>query len=144
MKFERAIYAGVGVNHDNEEFQGIFEVQPLSNTGTYRYTYIAIRLSDDLTLHEEFGLIGRNEIGGLVLTVHMAEMPCHTTYLMNRQENDTFIFTYVGKGNVEGFKSELVFEFGKDRFRYLHRWAMEGEVSDKSWCELVGKGAASA
>lgn len=137
MEFNKTLYKGVGLNHDKEEVQGVFEVHPIAKTDSYRYTYIATRTLDGLKVHEEAGMFGKDEQGHWILNVHMEEMPCHTQHRLAKSTDNTFDFRYRGTGKIEGFNSELVFEFSDDGFRYLHRWAMGGEVSDKSWCDLV-------
>lgn len=136
MQFNHSSYVGTGINHDHEPFQGRFVVTSLQNTNTYQYSYIATRTSDGEKVHEEVGLIGNSETGEQILTVHMEELPCHTTHSLTRNENSEFCFSYEGSGSLAGFSSELVFQFGESGFKYLHRWAMGGVPSDKSWCQL--------
>lgn len=135
MKFTNRLYQGEGVNHEGEAFKGTFEVEPISETSSYRYTYTAIR-TDGVKVHEESGLISTDEAGRKVLVVLMDELPCLSTYHQVDEGPERIVFAYQGKGNVEGFNGELVFEPQEAGFKLLHRWAMGTEPTDKSWCEL--------
>ena len=136
MKFNFADYCGKGINHDQEEFVGTFQLRPLANTTTKAFRYIATRTSDNQSIHEEAGLLSEDEQGLLCLHVHMQELPCLTVHCLKEQTGNLWVFAYQGSGNLAGFNSELVFEFDGLSFRYAHRWAMAGDVSDKSWCLL--------
>lgn len=136
MEFKYGNYIGQGINHDKEEFRGEFQVQSLPKANSKSIRYLAIRVSDNTKVHEEIGLLTENEDGVLELHVHMEEMPCVTIHTLKEKTASRWVFEYEGKGKIAGFSSELVFEFEGDKFRYLHRWAMGGEISDKSWCLL--------
>jgi len=133
MELRFSDYVGTGINHDREEFRGEVKVEMLPGTTKF-IRYIATRISDGKKLHEEVGLLTKSEAGDLVFHVHMEEMPCVTVHTLKESTESRWIFEYQGSGNITGFSSELVFEFEGDNFKYLHRWAMGGEVSDKSWC----------
>ena len=136
MKFKHERYVGTGINHDKEEFKGYFEVNKLPRFETYTVRYVANRVSDNQKVHEELGYLSVDDEGELLLNVHMEEMPITTPHKLVESTDTRFVFEYRGHGQLAGFNSELVFEFEGEKFRYLHRWAMNGEVSDKSWCLL--------
>lgn len=136
MKLRNGQYAGTGINHDKEEFEGKLTVLGLPGTTTKSLHYIATRLSDDVKVHEELGYLAKNENGEEILHVHMEELPCVTIHTVKDASEDRYVFAYKGIGLIEGFSSELVFEFDEEKVTYLHRWAMSGAVSDKSWCLL--------
>ncbi|WP_196161144.1 hypothetical protein [Reinekea sp. G2M2-21] len=139
MNFTSQYYSGTGINHDREEFSGSFKVEALPGTQTKAYRYIATRTADNTKVHEEVGLITINENNEPALHVHMEEMPCTTVHKLKEANEKRWVFEYKGHNQLAGFTSELVFEFDGDKFKYLHRWAMGGEVSDKSWCLLEPK-----
>ena len=134
MKFEHTYYEGQGVNHDQDEFKGSFFVQKLPQLPTYTLKFVATRLKDDVKVHEELGMLTVNENDELQFHLHMEELPCATLHTVKENLDSKWIFEYQGTGKIEGFSSELVFEFDGEGFKYTHRWAMGGEVSDKSWC----------
>ena len=136
MNFSAQRYQGTGINHDKEEFEGQFSVSSLAGTPSQSLSYTATRLSDRTVVHREIGLLTENEQGELQLHVHMEELPCTTVHQLKSQSQDCWVFEYHGQGKLAGFSSELVFQFEGEKFKYLHRWAMAGEVSDKSWCLL--------
>jgi hypothetical protein len=136
MNLKHTAYVGIGVNHDKEDFRGSFKVESLAGTNTKFIRYVANRVSDNEKVHEEVGLLTENESGDLVFHVHMEEMPCTTVHTLKNKSESRWVFEYKGSGNILGFSSELVFEFEGKQFKYLHRWAIGGEISDKSWCIL--------
>lgn len=136
MQLKQGSYKGHGINHDQEEFEGKFEVVQLPGTNTKQLRYLANRMSDGTKVHEEVGLLTENEDGKVELHVHMEELPCVTVHAVKAQSDDRWVFEYHGSGRIAGFSSELVFEFEGETFKYLHRWALNDKVSDKSWCLL--------
>lgn len=130
-------WKGRGINHDNEAFNGIFTADPLTGKDSFSLRYRAIRANDQTQIHDEIGLLARDEDNNWSLYLHMEELPCATVHSLQECSESRWVFAYHGSGSLAGFSSELVFEFSESGFRYLHRWAMGGEVSDKSWCDLI-------
>jgi hypothetical protein len=134
--FEGNCYQGEGVNHDGEKFHGVFRIERTEKVPSFAFEHTATRMSDDVVVHRESGFIGKDDSNEWLLTVHMEELPCLTVHSLIDHERDRYVFAYKGKNDLTGFNSELVFEMEEGGFKYLHRWAMKGEVSDKSWCLL--------
>ena len=134
--FTSTHYVCQGINHDGDEFTGEFTVQITQNVSAQSFQYTAVRNSDAAVVHRENGFIGSDDQGKFMLVNHMEELPCVTVHVLVKQVADSYVFEYEGTGSLDGFKSELVFEFNDGGFRYLHRWAMGGDVSDESWCLL--------
>jgi hypothetical protein len=137
MEFKFKKYVGKGVNHDKDEFEGVIEIQQLPHMQTNTLKYVATRLKDDVKVHEELGLLTQNENDELEFHLHMEELPCATLHSLKQTTGTQWVFEYQGKGKIAGFSSELVFEFNAEGFKYTHRWAMGGEVSDRSWCDFL-------
>lgn len=98
--------------------------------------YICQRISDGEKVHEELALLTTNENGDKTLHLHMEELPSITVHSLSHNDDAVWTFSYTGTGQLEGFNSELVFEWDERKVKYLHRWAVNGEVGDKSWCLL--------
>lgn len=136
MEFEARRYQGQGVNHEGETFDGVFLVEPIEGTPAYRYSYQANRASDGARVHFETGLIGLNEDSTAVIHVQMDELPCVSLHALSEHSETTYRFAYEGHGSLAGFVSELVFRFHESGFRLTHRWALNDDLQDRSWCDL--------
>ena len=135
MQFDDDLYQGQGVNHEQEVFTGQFVIHRMSSGDTLSYQYTAT-LEDGTQVHQESGLIGKNEDHRLCVFVFMDELPCITPHELIHQEDGVWVFGYEGVGPLAGFNSELVFRFEGKAFRLEHRWAMNGPAVDRSWCLL--------
>ena len=136
MIFTAEHYRGVGINHKDEQFYGRFNVQKIDDSSCYRFSYEAIKAFDDQCIHQESGLIGRDDSGRLTICVQMQELPCITIHRLIRHHDRIFCFSYQGQDMVNGFHSELIFEFKPDGFKYRHRWGFNEPAIDRSWCDL--------
>ncbi|GGX42691.1 hypothetical protein [Saccharospirillum salsuginis] len=137
MEFKTRRYVGQGVNHEGEDFEGTFLVEPVENTQAYNYSYRAVRIEDGTQVHYECGLIGVDEGGVPSIHTQMDELPSVSVHQQRRDEDDVHAFGFEGGGSLAGFVSELVFQFNADGFRLTHRWAMNAPLQDRSWCDLV-------
>lgn len=134
---EALTFAGYGVNHDRESFHGVFTVQPLTGKNSFTTQYQAIRSTDKSIVHTEVGLLTQAMDGEWHFHLHMEELPCVTEHRLKSNTENRWVFFYRGCDALAGFDSELVFDFiNEGQFRYTHRWAMNEELSDKSWCDL--------
>ena len=137
MDFKAKRYVGRGINHEGEDFEGTFLVEPIEPTQAYYYSYRAVRIEGGTQVHYECGLIGVDDAGHPAIHTQMDELPSITVHQLTRHEDDVRAFGFEGRGSLAGFVSELVFQFNGEGFRLTHRWAMNEPPQDRSWCELV-------
>jgi hypothetical protein len=77
-------WRGLGRNHEDEEFTGRLELQPLVEERGVLLRYRALRLPDGRLVHEEATLLARDAEGQLCLWPVMSELPgiwCHRIVL---------------------------------------------------------------
>ena len=136
MNFKSTLYRGEGVNHLGEQFIGTFNVEPIGDSGSYSYSYIATGQTNHETLHRESGIITQDEFSSTVISVYMTQLASLTQHVLLRHSGDIYRFGYEGEGVLEQYDSELIFEFNRDGFIYRHCWGQGVTASEKSSCDL--------
>lgn len=142
-------WRGLGRNHEDEEFTGRLELQPLVEERGLLLRYRALRLPDGRLVHEEATLLARDGEGALCLWPVMGELPgiwCHRIVLpAGRQDAapDTqgrweVCFATGPREARDGFREEirLVLSPGGG-LHYAHAWGLPGgDFADRSACTM--------
>ena len=124
-------FIGKGINHEGQNFTGIFESKTVSNGSGLSFSFQAI--GDDGTLfHTESSLIGKTFQGNLGLWVLSSNHPAvFERSLLTKPSISEGEFTWVfGYGNQEdrnSFREEIRIESKDGSINYVYSWGMPGE-----------------
>lgn len=136
-------YAGQGVNHEQERFHGVLEIQPLINNSALMLHYTATR-EDGMLVHSESTLLASNAEGKLCLWPVMAELPFvlpHPQTSQTRHDDGTLVVVFSSgpRDAVDVFREDITIEVGANgQIRYAHSWGMpRGAFAERSSCNMV-------
>jgi len=142
-------WRGLGRNHEDEEFTGRLELQPLVEERGVLLRYRALRLPDGRLVHEEATLLARDSEGQLCLWPVMSELPgiwCHRIVLPAGRHDaapDTqgrweVCFTTGPSEASAQFREQIRLVLDPaGELHYAHAWGLPGGVfAERSACAM--------
>ncbi|WP_374587407.1 hypothetical protein [Ideonella dechloratans] len=142
-------WRGLGRNHEDEEFTGRLELQPLVEERGVLLRYRALRLPDGRLVHEEATLLARDTEGRLCLWPVMSELPgiwCHHIVLAEGRLDaapDTrgrweARFATDPREARDSFRQEIRLTLDPaGELRYAHAWGLPGgDFGERSACAM--------
>jgi hypothetical protein len=142
-------WRGLGRNHENEEFTGRLELQPLVEERSVLLRYRALRLPDGRLVHEEATLLARDAEGQLCLWPVMSELPgiwCHRIVLPAGRHDaapDTrgrweVCFATGPRDDTARFRQEIRLVLDPaGELHCIHAWGLPGgDFAERSACGM--------
>lgn len=139
-------FAGRGVNHEGETFDGALALQPLVGGAALMLNYTATLL-DGRVAHSEATLLGRNTDGRLCLWPVMQELPVVIPHVEipvspSGAGRAAAAFSSGPRDVVDAFREEITITLSHDgKLTYAHSWGLpQGTFEERSRCEMIAVG----
>jgi hypothetical protein len=123
-------YSGVGINHENKEFLGQFELTELFDGKGYQIKFLAHAIGSPTEIfHSEVSTIARNIYDHISLFNFNTNMPFLAEHFLISSEGNSgfqeFIFRYGDIQNKHSFRQEIKLELMLDgQVGYHYSWGL--------------------
>jgi hypothetical protein len=130
-------YAGIGLNHEGQEFIGSLVVQPLLDSLGVMLHYTAT-LSTGEQVHAECTLMAPDMNGELTLWPVMSELPGVLPHKATSVSRTEATFSSGDRDDLGQFREEIRIRLSPDgSLAYAHAWGMPGgKFEDRSSCSM--------
>lgn len=138
-------YEGKGINHDNQEFFGTFEIKPIINNQGLAISFIA-KGTDGTIYHQESTTIAFSDQEELCLWTLNNNVPfqyVHKFETCTTVENaiNTFKFNYNTPEETNKFRESIYIDlWDNGDISYRYAWGMpNGEFAERSGLRMIKK-----
>jgi len=122
--------SGMGVNHENQNFEGTFKAQPVIGGRGLKIEFKAVG-KDGAVFHEEVSMVGPGFNGKPCLFVlsnnHPGVTPHELKTVDKTEERSIWVFGFGDIANTNSFREEIALEVWKDgSVEYTYFWGLPG------------------
>lgn len=137
--------SGVGINHENQDFEGTIAVTPVVGGKGLQIQFKAVG-KDGVVFHEETSLVGPSFNGKpclFVLSNNHPGMTPHDLKMADKTDSKTtWVFGFGDVANTNSFREEIALEVWNDgSVEYTYSWGLPGgEYKRRSGAKMIPVG----
>lgn len=133
-------FRGEGVNHEGQEFVGLFEGEQIPNGLKFIFQALG---RDSTPFHIESSLLGKNLNETLSLYVLSSNHPGIFERTLRRHEclesdSELFVFGFGEPADRDSFREEIHLRIEADAVVYTYFWGLPGgDFAERSGCKMA-------